>query len=193
MSPHPLHSVHFSSILFLSSCPQSPLPCPGHYAFPVRVGWILLEKFLVRPLPPSPPLPLQTGQSLLRRGAEVYSDFCAGSGVSKLASGQPEPPGLWGCLASPDLFSKPPAQPGSAPLQPLPLHLGCFLPLPWPLLPKRAIDSSTLGLDSPSSLSASGLIPSSPSFSPPFLPLSLLLMQNPGLAPNAEMELSTRI
>ena len=164
------------------------------------MGWILLEKFLVRPLPPSPPLPLQTGQSLLRRGAEVYSDFCARSGVSKLALGQPEPPGLQEAeelnlpgITSPDLLRKPPTQPGSGPLQPLPLRLGCFLPLPWPLLPKRAVNSPTLGPDSLSALSASGLIPSSPSFSPPFLPLSLLLMQNPSLAPNAEMELSTRI
>ena len=121
--------------------------------------------------------------------------------MSKVAPGQPEPPGLWEAeelklpsITSPDFLSKLHSQPSSAPFQPHPLCLGCFLPLPWPLLPKKAFNRSALGPNSLSSLPISSLMPSSPaSFSPPFLHLSLLLMQNPSLALNAEMELSTRI
>ena len=130
----------------------------------------------------------------------MYTDFCAGSGVSKLAPGQPEPLGRWEAeelkllsITSPDFFSKLHSQPGSAPLQPHPLCLSWFLPLPWPLLTKKTINRSTLGPNSLISFPLSGLMPSSPTFSPPFLHLSLLLMQNPSLALNAETELSTRI
>ena len=130
----------------------------------------------------------------------MYTDLCAGSGVFKLAPGQPEPLGHWEAeelkllsIASPDFFSKLHSHPGSAPLQPHPLCLSCFLPLPWPLLTKKTINRSTLCLNSLISFPVSGLMPSSPSFSPSFLHLSLLLMQNPSLALNAETELSTRI
>lgn len=71
----------------------------------------------------------------------------------KLAPGQPEPPGLWEAaelkfpsITSPDFLGKLHSQPGSAPFQPRPLWLGCFLPLPWPLLPKKAFNRSALGL-----------------------------------------------
>lgn len=152
-------------------------------------------------MPAAPRLPVShwAGSSQKRSGLRHIpappAPIAWGGRIRKLAPGPSELARPWEAeeLQHPGVTLLPaqqaPSWPDSVPLQPHLFCPSCSLSLAWPLLPKRAPDPPTPGLESLGSPLASGLIPSSP----PSLLLSLILTKNPSLAPHAEMELSTRI